>query len=83
MGISPKLNTVVVITREGNVLFPYKPDISFLSTAFIAAGGKLLTENLRFHVVKLLGDVVKHDSPMVVSNDPDLGSITVKLEYTK
>lgn len=83
MGISPKLNTVVVKTKEGTLVFPYKADISFLSAGFITAGGDLLAEKLRYHVVKLLGDIVKHNSPMVVSHDPDLGDVTVKLEYTK
>lgn len=83
MGISPKMNTVSVKTKAGELSFPFVRDVSGLSTGFLQAGGNDLEETLRFAVIKMLGDVIKFNSPMVVSNSFETDSITVKLVYSK
>lgn len=83
MAISPMMNTVEITAGDKTFSFPYKSDIGFLTKGFLSAGGDIIDETLRFRIVKMLGDVVKFNSPMVVSNDPDKGNITLKLEYRR
>lgn len=77
------MNTVSVKTKAGELTFPFVRDVAGLSNGFLQAGGNALEETLRFAVIKMLGDVIKFNSPMVASNDSEIGSITVKLVYSK